>query len=79
MLAGNEEPSRAFASVPIEARLLEESAAAHNGRNKVQLWVGDPETDARVCLGRVQAVAGAAITIPLIALKSLGAADVHAV
>lgn len=53
--------------------------AVFDGHTQVQLWVGDPETDARVYLGRVHAIAGAAITVPVASLPVLGASDVDAV
>jgi Arc/MetJ-type ribon-helix-helix transcriptional regulator len=53
--------------------------AVHDRGGQVQLWVGDPETDARAFLGRVPALAGAAITVPLKAVPGLGASDAHAV
>jgi hypothetical protein len=53
--------------------------AVFDGVNQVQLWTGDRESDARVYLGRVPVVAGAAITVPVRSLPALGASDVHAV
>ena len=53
--------------------------AVYDRRNQLQIWVGDPRTDARAYLGRLPAVAGASITVPLGSLASLGASDVEAV
>lgn len=53
--------------------------AVFDGHRQVQLWVGDPETDARVYLGRVRVIAGAAISVPVASLPALGASDVDAV
>ena len=53
--------------------------AVFDGRDQVQVWVGDPVTDARAYLGRVRLIAGAAITVPVAALAALGASDVDAV
>ncbi len=53
--------------------------AVFDGHDQVQLWVGDPETDARVYLGRVRVIAGASITVPVKSLPALGASDVDAV
>jgi Arc/MetJ-type ribon-helix-helix transcriptional regulator len=53
--------------------------AVYDAHEQVQLWVGDPETDARVYLGRVRVVAGAAITVPVASLPAFGASDVDAV
>jgi Arc/MetJ-type ribon-helix-helix transcriptional regulator len=53
--------------------------AVFDGRSQVQLWVGDPDTDARAFLGRVPALAGVAIVVPLRSLPGLGASDANAV
>lgn len=53
--------------------------AVFDAHDQVQLWVGDPETDARVYLGRVRVIAGAAITVPVASLPALGASDADAV
>jgi hypothetical protein len=53
--------------------------AVFDTRDQVQLWVGAPESDARVYLGRVRAIPGAAITVPIASLSQLGASDVDAV
>jgi Arc/MetJ-type ribon-helix-helix transcriptional regulator len=53
--------------------------AVFDVHDQVQLWVGDPETDARVYLGRVRVIAGAAITVPVVSLPALGASDADAV
>jgi hypothetical protein len=53
--------------------------AVFDRRDQVQLWIGDPDTDARVYLGRVRQLAGAAISVPISALPALGASDADAV
>ncbi len=67
--------------VEIDEREMDDfiGQAVFDGHKQVQLWVGDPETDARVYLGRVRVIAGAAITVPVAALPELGASDVDAV
>ena len=67
--------------IEVDGKQLDEfvGQAVFDGREQVQLWVGDPETDARAYLGRVRVIAGAAITVPVASLASLGASDVDAV
>lgn len=49
--------------------------AVLDGEGHVQLWVCEPDSDARVCLGRVRALPGAAIVVPIAALAALGGSD----
>ena len=56
-----------------------DAQAVFDGAKQVQLWVGDPATDARAFLGRVPAISGAGVVIPLRSVAGLGASDAHAV
>jgi hypothetical protein len=69
------------ASVQIDGAPVEEfvADAVHDRGERAQLWVGDPQSDARAFLGRVPTMHGAAITVPIAALPRLGASDVDAV
>lgn len=69
------------ASVQIDGAPVEDfvADAVHDRADRVQLWVGDPQSDARAFLGRVPTMHGAAITVPIAALPRMGASDVDAV
>lgn len=69
------------ASVQIDGAPVEDfiADAVHDRGERAQLWVGEPDSDARAFVGRVPAMHGASITVPIAALPRMGASDVDTV